>query len=51
MEVIRVPARGEVVQVTLTFTAEEWRKICNDASWSGMTVEAYLKAAPARKGC
>lgn len=51
MEVKKIPARGETVEVTITFTAEEWQRINEDAGWSGMSVEAYLKAAPARRGC
>ena len=55
MEVKRVPARGESVEVTLTFTAEEWKTIETNAHWDYRTVETYLHAAaiagPPRRGC
>lgn len=51
MEVKRVPARDEMVEVTMTFTKAEWDRMNTDAGWLGMSIEAYMKAAPARRGC
>lgn len=55
MEVRKVPAQSEGVEVTIRFTAEEWAIIEKNASWDFMTTEAYLKAAarsgPPRRGC
>jgi hypothetical protein len=44
MSVKKIPARGEQVEVTLTFTADEWKKIETAAAWdySG-GAEAYIK--------
>lgn len=55
MTVKRIPARGEIVEVTLTFTKEEWDKISTSAAWDyGGATEAYIKACALgwrKRGC
>lgn len=55
MSVRVIPAKGETVEVTLTFTAEEWKRITTSAAWDyNGSPEGYIKwkaLGGQRRGC
>lgn len=54
MAVKKIPARGAMVEVTITFTEEEYEKVQHRALWDYGSVESMLKAMAlgnVRRGC